>query len=148
MAGSALEIDLSQFRGLQASLRKLQRTRTRGLLDVLGAELESQTRRRIDEEKTSPDGEPWPEWSDAYAQTRHGNHELLENEGHLLDSIQYVVDVPDVEVGSNIVYAAAHNDGSGNIPQRQFIGVSDENEADLLERVNDYMRGTLNEAGL
>ncbi|MFB1078141.1 phage virion morphogenesis protein, partial [Photobacterium damselae] len=37
------------------------------LLDALGAVVESQTRRRIADEKESPDGQAWPDWSQAYA---------------------------------------------------------------------------------
>ncbi|MFA0026812.1 phage morphogenesis protein, partial [Vibrio sp. 10N.261.49.A5] len=33
------------------------------LLDSLGGIVESQTRRRIADEKTAPDGSPWPGWS-------------------------------------------------------------------------------------
>ncbi|MBU2713731.1 phage virion morphogenesis protein [Zooshikella sp. WH53] len=57
------------------------------LLDTLGATVESQTRRRIEEEQTAPDGSPWPTWSSGYAATRHGNQSLLQNEGHLVDSL-------------------------------------------------------------
>ncbi|MGK3272018.1 phage virion morphogenesis protein, partial [Escherichia coli] len=33
------------------------------LLESIGAVVESQTRRRIIDEKTSPGGERWPDWS-------------------------------------------------------------------------------------
>ncbi|MCZ5371635.1 hypothetical protein O5698_23095 [Escherichia coli] len=36
------------------------------LLESIGAVVESQTRRRIIDEKTSPGGERWPDWSDGY----------------------------------------------------------------------------------
>ncbi|WP_332832872.1 hypothetical protein [Escherichia coli] len=47
------------------------------LLESIGAVVESQTRRRIIDEKSSPGGERWPDWSDGYKKTRHGNQSLL-----------------------------------------------------------------------
>ncbi|MBS0044507.1 phage virion morphogenesis protein [Shewanella sp. M16] len=81
------------------------------LLDALGGIVESQTRRRIADEKSSPDGKPWAEWNAAYAKTRHGNQSLLQGDGDLLDSIQYVVERNQVRIGSPLAYAAVHQDG-------------------------------------
>lgn len=81
------------------------------LLDALGGIVESQTRRRIADEKSAPDGSSWPAWSDAYSKTRHGNQSLLRGEGDLLDSIQYIVEKNQVRIGSPLPYAAVHQDG-------------------------------------
>lgn len=87
------------------------------LLDALGGIVESQTRRRIADEKTSPDGSPWVEWSSAYAKTRHGNQSLLQGDGDLLDSIQYVVQRNQVRVGSPLAYAPTIQDGFSGVVQ-------------------------------
>jgi phage virion morphogenesis protein len=149
------------------------------VLHAVGAEVESQTRRRISTEKTAPDGTPWPDWSRRYANTRHGGHSLLMNHGDLHDSLQSLVDGDQVETGSNLAYAALHNFGGdvtrksrtqtlffrynartgevGNrfvkkakanfaqtvhigesqfsMPQRQYLGLSDDNQHDLTEVV-------------
>ncbi|MGY5721627.1 phage virion morphogenesis protein [Vibrio cincinnatiensis] len=81
------------------------------LLDSLGAVVESQTRRRIADEKSAPDGTNWESWSDSYAKTRNGNQSLLQGEGDLLDSIQYVVEKDQVRVGSPLAYAGVHQNG-------------------------------------
>jgi len=81
------------------------------LLDALGGIVESQTRRRIADEKSSPDGKPWAAWSSAYAKTRHGNQSLLQGDGDLLDSIQYVVAKDQVHIGSPLAYAHVPQDG-------------------------------------
>lgn len=81
------------------------------LLESIGAVVESQTRRRISDEKSSPSGEKWQEWSEAYRKTRHGNQSLLQGDGGLMDSIQYIVERGRVRVGSPLVYAAVHQDG-------------------------------------
>ncbi|EMX0849584.1 phage virion morphogenesis protein [Pluralibacter gergoviae] len=86
------------------------------LLESIGAVVESQTRRRITDEKTSPAGERWEEWSPGYRTTRHGNQGLLQGNGDLLDSIQYVVERGHVRVGSPLSYSAVHQDGfSGSV---------------------------------
>ncbi|EGQ7799293.1 phage virion morphogenesis protein [Vibrio parahaemolyticus] len=81
------------------------------LLDVMGALVESQTRRRIADEKTAPDGSPWPDWSPEYKKTRHGNQSLLQGGGDLLDSITYVVQRNQVRIGSPLPYSGVHQDG-------------------------------------
>lgn len=81
------------------------------LLNTLGALVESQTRRRIANEQTSPDGRAWDDWSDAYAKTRHGNQSLLQGDGDLLDSIQYIVERNQVRIGSPLPYSGVHQEG-------------------------------------
>ena len=81
------------------------------LLESIGAVVESQTRRRISDEKSSPAGEKWQAWSDGYGKTRHGNQSLLQGNGDLMDSIQFIVERGRVRVGSPLAYAAVHQDG-------------------------------------
>lgn len=153
------------------------------LLDTIGAVAESQTRRRIADEKTAPDGSPWAPWSSAYAATRHGNQSLLQGEGDLLDSIEYQVERGKVRIGSALAYAGVHQDGFSGaikvpahtrritqafgkalrfpvyqsvgaftrqmmIPQRQFLGLSSDNQAELLAVVGDFWQDVMKEAGL
>lgn len=86
------------------------------LLESIGAVVESQTRRRISDEKSSPAGEKWQDWSEGYSRTRHGNQSLLQGNGDLLDSIQFIVERGHVRVGSPLGYAGVHQDGfSGSV---------------------------------
>lgn len=153
------------------------------LLGSIGAVVESQTRRRISDEKTAPDGTPWAPWSDAYAKTRHGGQSLLQGDGDLLDSIEYQVQRNSVRVGSPLAYAGVHQDGfSGSvqvpshvrrisqafgkalkfpvyqsvgsftrmmeIPQREFLGLSSDNQTELLAVIGDFWQDVMKEAGL
>lgn len=153
------------------------------LLESIGAVVESQTRRRISDEKTAPDGTPWAPWSDAYAKTRHGGQSLLQGDGDLLDSIEYQVQRSSVRVGSPLAYAGVHQDGfSGavqvsahqramthyfgkalafpvyhsvgaftrmmEIPRREFLGLSSDNQAELLAVIGDFWIDVMKEAGL
>ena len=94
---------------------KLQQMRL--AIESIGAVVESQTRRRISDEKTSPAGERWEEWSEGYRKTRSGNQSLLQGNGDLLDSIQYIVERGRVRVGSPLSYSSVHQDGfAGSVP--------------------------------
>lgn len=86
------------------------------LLESIGAVAESQTRRRISDEKESPGGIAWQKWSAGYAKTRHGNQSLLQGNGDLLDSVTYVVERDKVHVGTPLEYGRVHQEGfAGNV---------------------------------
>ncbi|KFB94249.1 putative virion morphogenesis protein, partial [Trabulsiella guamensis ATCC 49490] len=58
----------------------------------------------------------WQDWSEGYAATRHGNQSLLQGNGDLLDSIQYIVSRGHVRVGTPLDYGRTHNEGfSGQV---------------------------------
>lgn len=148
------------------------------LLESIGAIAESQTRRRITDEKQSPGGTAWQNWSEGYAKTRHGNQSLLLGNGDLLDSITFVVERNQVRVGSPLGYAGVHQDGFGgsvsvgahqrlikqafgrvlkhpvwqsvkahsrmmNIPQREWLGLSNDNSEELLHVIGDFWKEVL-----
>lgn len=150
------------------------------LLDTIGAVAERQTRRRIADEKTSPDGTPWTPWSATYEKTRHGNQSLLQGDGGLLDSIEYQVQRSKVRIGSALAYAGVHQDGFDGavrvpahirritqafgkalkfpvyqsvgaftrqmaIPQREFLGLSRNNQTELLSVIGDFWQQVMKE---
>ncbi len=135
MSRADVVIDLAGLLPARRALDRLSRARTERLLDILGSEAESQTRRRITEEKTDAAGEKWEEWSDDYAARRPSKGGLLELDGDLVDSITYIVGDDVIEVGSALVYAHRHQVGDegdeGGIPARPYLGVSEENLRDF-----------------
>lgn len=143
MAGVQQEIRLQDLAIATATLEQLARIDRRHLLENVTAIVESQTRRRIEEDKAAPDGTPWPEWSEGYAATRHAGHSLLENEGDLLDSIAGYVDGETGAIGSNLIYAAIQHHGGGevgiNIPAREFLGLSSEDAVEIMEEVTRFI---------
>jgi phage virion morphogenesis protein len=146
-----LRVDLQALRGLAGRIAALGNMDTRPLMDELGAAGVSQTQRRINSEKTAPDGTPWEPWSESYAKTRHGGHSLLVSNQDLLESNDHVVGLTGdfVEWGSNLVYAPAHQYGLDmsvmgsrrriTVPARPYLGISAENEADLVALVDDFL---------
>ncbi|WP_178860822.1 phage virion morphogenesis protein [Thiomicrorhabdus cannonii] len=149
MAGVGLHFDNTDLQRIQIRLNNLVgRDAQAELLENVGAIAESQTRHRISDEKRSPDGEPWAAWSDGYAKTRHSGHRLLENEGELLDSIQYQVSGNEVVVGSNLIYAAIHQYGGAEVGRpgllaRPYLGISDANQDELDAVLESWMQGLM-----
>lgn len=148
MSGVALHVDLTSIESLQRRLARLGEFNRGELLDAIGAEVETQTHRRLRDEKTAPDGTPWEPWSDSYKRSRHGGNGLLMGEGDLDDSIQYLVNGDAVEIGSNIEdYAAIHQfggtsdmaPGPASIPAREYLGLSDENIDDIAAIIDDFV---------
>jgi phage virion morphogenesis protein len=148
-----LNINMSQIDRLGARIQALGNIDRSELLEGLAAEVESQTRRRLSDEKTAPDGTPWAAWTDDYAATRHGGHSLLESSGALIDSIESVASDDSVEIGSNLIYAAIHNLGGtedmapapAGITARQYLGFSDDNLTDLQFVVDDFIDAAIQE---
>ncbi|MEX0732845.1 MAG: phage virion morphogenesis protein [Aquisalimonadaceae bacterium] len=142
-----LRVDTSGIEGLVERINRLGRAERAALMGDLAAEGESQTRRRIQEEKTAPDGTPWAAWSPAYARGRHGGQSLLQGEGDLLDSMTSGAGDDYAEWGSNLIYAAIHQEGGtpdmpagpAGIPAREYLGLSDENLADMDGIVENWL---------
>jgi phage virion morphogenesis protein len=116
----------------------------------IGQLLESSTKERIATEKAAPDGEPWAEWSQAYAATRQSRHSLLIGEGNpgLLESIQNYSSGPVAEVGTNLVYGAIHQFGGAGVgkpalPARPYLGVSDADRRDIRDLIEGDLAGLM-----
>lgn len=146
-----LVFSVASINGIAERVQSLSDYDREQLLDALGAEIESQIRRRITDEKTSPDGVPWPALTEDYAKRKaqKSGGGLLEYSGAFLDSIQYQVVDDTVESGSNLVQAAHLNFGGEeigtNMPAREYLGFSPENFDDLLFVTEDFLQNVLNE---
>lgn len=144
-------------RQAQRVLDRLSTIETRKVGEVIGAVLESQTRRRIADEKTSPDGQPWAAWSPAYAEASEGAEQpgakrdrkgrfssrslgLLLRTGGLLDSIAYTVTRDHVRIGSNLVHAGVHQEGTDKIPARPYLGAGPKHIAEIVDAIEDYLQ--------
>jgi phage gpG-like protein len=122
---------------------------------------ENQTRRRIESEKASPDGEPWKP-------NRQGTSILLDTGRNLRDSVASRASAAEAEWGASWEFAHVHQDGAvivpkgadslvfrvGNngqpvfaqkvtIPARTFVGISSANARDIEDLVTDYLGALL-----
>ena len=169
MPGVTLDV-LYKDDELRKRTRALQRSLSRenfgGLLDEIGETVKTQTMRRFENE-TAPDGSRWPQ--SLRAKLEGG--QTLTDTGRLRDSITYAVamDKGSVEVGTNVVYAAIHQEGGVitaktskglrfrvggswstkrqvEIPARPYIGLNAQDEADLDEVIQDWAKEQIKEA--
>ena len=70
----------------------------------------------------------------------------MRDTNRLMNSITYNAGSNEVEVGTNVEYAAIHQEGGTagrgggvRIPARPFLGVSQEDEAEIIDIMNDYI---------
>ncbi len=126
---------------IQERLKNLGALQMAEVMDAVGQLVEGQTHRRIREEQTTPEGAPFAEWSPEYAATRKSGQKKLFSGGDLDDSIQHFLDPAggQVEIGTNLVYAATHQFGRGGIPARPFLGLSGENLREIDRLVTEIL---------
>jgi len=159
MSGVSLKYNLSDIEKLQNKIAQLGKLDTADLMSSIGVEIESQTRRRLSDEKTAPDGSAWEALSDDWKERKRkgvkiggvlvsSSGGILEFEGSLIDSITSESGSDYVEVGSGEPYAAAQQFGfeERNLPARPYLGLSDENMDDLAAVVNDFVDDHIKEA--
>ncbi len=125
-------------------------------LRSIGEELQRTTQDRFDPgQKKAPDNTPWARNSDVTIAIKGRNNPLYER-GILQGSIRYQLSgARGVEVGTNLVYGAAHQFGMvkgyagrtrrgapipwGDIPARPYLGASEEDGARIIEILRDYL---------
>ena len=117
------------------------------VFEDLGEELLNSTRKRFRGQR-GPDGRPWkPLLPQTLARKRKNQDKILFLEGELFGHLRYVAAADSLEVGSNEVYAATHQFGSGgdgrNIPARPFLGLDTADRADILRIRKKYLRDAL-----
>ncbi len=102
------------------------------------------TKKRIRDEKRSPDGQPWPVYKNTKYAARKAklkNAGLLVYSGMLLKSISGESTRDTAQWGSNKEYAAIHQFGGKHIAARPFLGLSDDNEEDIPDMMKKYVAG-------
>lgn len=128
MAGDAFRVDMAHAAGVEASLARLAARfgDMTDLMDIIGMEVESDVHENFEGEH-SPVGVPWPPSNRA----RETGGKTLTDRAHLRNSITHRATASSVEVGTNIIYAARHNQGFSGAEQvgshrrimRQVFGV-------------------------
>lgn len=113
MAGTRMRIDISELAQLQAFLADQAARDTGSLMHPLGEYLTRSTQARF-KSQTAPDGTPWAPLQPGYARRKKYNRDkILTLRGYLRSFIHHqVLDEHSVEVGSNQIYAAAHQFGN------------------------------------
>lgn len=128
------------------------------LMDRIGAALVSSTQRRF-EAQAGPDGVPWRRSLRATA----GLGQTLLDSGRLRQSITHRAERDQVDVGTNVLYAAVHQFGATiraktgrglrfrvgdrwvtkrqvTIPPRRFLGLDDEDRDEIVTLSTAWLR--------
>ncbi|MDW0361045.1 phage virion morphogenesis protein [Halomonas venusta] len=113
----------------------------------IGEEMINRTQQRF-RDKEAPDGTPWAANSPV-TEKRKGHGRVLEGESNELSKqFSYSASSDSVEYGSLMVYAAMQNFGGtkaefphlwGDIPGREFIGLNDDDEDEVLGILADHL---------
>ena len=147
MAGASLDINLTLANAAEvdAAFRKLQAT-LHDLTPVfqdIGEAMLNVTRERFNTQ-TAPDGTPWKPLSPAYALVKKPNPDkILTRYGRLRGTLTYQAGPKEVRIGTPLVYGATHQFGRGAIPARPFLGLSQSDEQELLDILNDHLSRAL-----
>lgn len=151
----SITMDVTGLEGVLKTLRPIFDFEPTELMTAIAALGESQTRRRISEEKTAPDGTPWEPNS-------QGTPILVETGQHLLYSVAWTASASEAEWGAAWEHAHVHQNGavivpknakalvfqlggktvaakSVSIPARPFVGLSPENEQEIIDLVTDVL---------
>lgn len=145
MSGAVLHIDASELGDVG---RRLDRLASRvsnmtPVMDEIGSMLVTSTQDRFETGK-GPDGDDWLR-SIRVAEAQ-GNAQTLVDSGRLRDSITHEPGNDQVEIGSNVVYAAIHQFGGEagrgkavTLPARPYLGLSAEDKSEIEAIIDDYL---------
>lgn len=141
MAGAALEVDFQDGLVQQVFSELIARgDDLTPAFDDIGEYLRRSHWERWDDEQ-APDGTPWEPLSPRYAKRKKkGQDSILLLDSYLRDTLAWSADTDSLEFGTNLIYGATHQfgDDDRNIPARPFLGLSDDDEEEVLEILRDY----------
>jgi len=94
--------------------------------------------------EVSPDLEPWAPLSEPYRRrklARKGHDRILELDGFLKDTLSFDATDTDLRFGTNRIYGATHQFGDADrgIPARPFLGLSDDDLAELDDILQEHI---------
>ncbi|WP_342596323.1 phage virion morphogenesis protein [Salinicola lusitanus] len=147
-----MSITIDDDQVLQALSAMQQRSiRLQPAFKAIGEAMVASTHERF-QEKEAPDGTPWTPLSETTVE-RKGHDRILEGEsGQLARQIHYETNDDELLWGSSMIYAAMQHYGGeqsefphlwGDIPGREFLGVSSDDRDEVLDTLSLYLEGGL-----
>lgn len=130
---------IDDLRGAFKRLDKLSRLPASGVR-VLGFTLRDQTRERFNT-KTGPGGEGWAPYAVSTLERKLAEGEepdLLSVTRRLRRSFKVEAKTGSGQMGTDVEYARAHQDGTKRIPAREFLGIDGDNLAELDDRLQTW----------
>lgn len=118
----------------------LRRLKTKTLMTKIGAVVLKSTN-----ENFSKEGFNKTKWKARKHFKYEDGHPILNKTGELKNSIKVLnISSDEVTVGTNKEYGWVHNDGTNEIPQRQFIGDDDKQERAIINLIEDELNNLFN----
>jgi phage virion morphogenesis protein len=140
MTGVVVKVD-GDFEPVQRYLVELDRrlANMTPMFDEIGGYMVSATQGRM-RRGVQPDGSPQPA-------VQRGGTPLIDH-GNLRGSITHQPSADQVEVGTNVIYAAIHQFGGKagrgrqvTIPARPYLGIGGDDELEINDIVADFIEG-------
>ena len=153
MSAEVFITDIEEIKKLQDKLKnlKLSSSEERDILKAIGTEIETQIEERFENQR-DVSGNKWQYISQKtreYYNKKGGIvGSILSRTRQLRDTIESQVNNSQLLTGATKVYAAVHNfgDDSRNIPQREFLGLSSDNYADIENIINEFLENSIKKA--
>ena len=152
MSAEVFITDIEEIKKLQDKLKnlKLSSSEERDILEAIGTEIETQIEERFENQRDVSGNK----WKDISQKTREYYNKkgivgsILSRTRQLRDTIESQVNNSQLLTGATKVYAAVHNfgDDSRNIPQREFLGLSSDNYADIENIINEFLENSIKKA--
>lgn len=149
MSAEVFITDIEEIKKLQDKLKslKLSSSEERDILEAIGTEIETQIEERFENQRDVSGNK----WKDISQKTREYYNKkgivgsILSRTRQLRDTIESQVNNSQLLTGATKVYAAVHNfgDDSRNIPQREFLGLSSDNYADIENIINEFLENSI-----
>lgn len=152
MAGTQITITGSGFEGAQLALQQLhdKGQDLQPALNAIAEYLLGSTQDRISAGE-APDGTAFEPLSDFTLSTKSQNQDKILIERGYLYNLVYQVSSEQMQLGSNMVYAAMHQFGgktapnsmlpNKTIPARPYLGLSKNDETETMATIGDYLMG-------
>ncbi len=141
---SAVSIDLSKMEVLVDRLEEYLTSDIDELLLSIGEMLVKRVVERIKDGKETPSGAPWEMWAESTARYRerkgNASQGILWDNGNLWESIRAELRGQSVAVGSELNYARYIQDGTKNMPAREFLGFGAAEVDEIGSMVGDFIR--------
>ena len=111
------------------------------VMQAIAAVVESSTRERF-LTKEDPDGVTWQALAPETIERKKGRGGILVDRGDLMRSITAHATAVSAEVGTDRPYGTYPQMGWGQ-PQREFLGLSEDDVLDIQDLLNDFMEDLL-----
>lgn len=147
MAGTKINIDVDGLDQVKAALERLQQRA--GQLTPVFRDIGEFLLLAHDErfaKQQGPDGDPWEPLNEKYKQRKKRNKEKILTLDDLLGgTLRYQASAASLVFGTDRVYGATHQFGrdEANIPARPFLGLSTDDEAEVLRLVEKHIAGAI-----